>query len=69
MTAEVRYPKGHTKNPMDDVEVEQKFRNLFRERGDERQCERALQALWNFDGATDIGNDVLKLFVPVISSK
>ncbi|MBI4192589.1 MAG: MmgE/PrpD family protein [Betaproteobacteria bacterium] len=67
-TAEVRYPKGHAKNPMDDAEVEQKFRSLFREYGDERQCERALQGLWDFDRATDIGN-VLKLFLPVIFTK
>ena len=57
---EIRYPKGHVKNPMDDAEVEDKFRELFRQHGDETQCKTILQSLWRFEHAGDIGKDVIK---------
>ncbi len=56
VVAEVRYPKGHINNPMDDKEVEAKFRDMFRAYGDDSQCETALRELWNFERATDIGS-------------
>jgi hypothetical protein len=59
---DIKYPKGHSKIPLDDAEVEQKFRGMFREFGSESQCESALNGLWNFDRASDVG-DVLRLFV------
>lgn len=62
VVSESKYPKGHSRNPISDAELEEKFRSLFREHGDERQCAAALRGLWNFDAATDI-RDVLKLFV------
>ena len=62
LVTEVRYPKGHINNPMDDAEVAAKFRGMFRDFGNERQCEAALDGLWNFDRAKDIG-DVLSLFI------
>lgn len=60
--SEVRYPKGHINNRMDDRELEAKFRDLYRQFGNESQCEQALHALWNFDHATDIAH-VSRLFV------
>lgn len=59
---EVRYPRGHSKNPVDDLELEAKFRSMFREYGNEKQCTMALQAVWNIDRAADVG-EVLKVFV------
>ena len=62
ITTEVRYPKGHAKTPMDDAEVEQKFRDLFLHCGNEGQCDAALKALQNFDRASDVKRDVLQWF-------
>lgn len=61
ITQEIKYPKGHVKNPMDDAEVEAKFRELFRGHGDENQCKKILQSLWSFEHAIDIGKDVIKI--------
>lgn len=62
LRTEVRYPKGHAKNPMNDDDVEQKFRDMFRSQGDARQCEAALQALRNFERVRDVKSDIIKLF-------
>jgi 2-methylcitrate dehydratase len=61
ITQEIKYPKGHAKNPMHDAEVEEKFRELFRGHGDEKLCAKILQGLWKFEHAADIGKDVIKL--------
>ena len=61
LSQEIRYPQGHAKNPMDDAAVEAKFRELFRGRGDENQCRKILQSVWNLEQASDIGRDVIKL--------
>lgn len=58
---EVKYSKGHIKDPMDDKELNEKFRIMFREFGDENQCEGALKGLWNFEHAEDVGK-ILTLF-------
>ncbi|OGA39082.1 MAG: hypothetical protein A3G24_14035 [Betaproteobacteria bacterium RIFCSPLOWO2_12_FULL_62_13] len=47
IASEVRYPKGHINNRMDDRELEAKFRDMFGQLGNESQCEEALHALWN----------------------
>ena len=62
LTTEVRYPKGHARSPMNDGDVEQKFRDMFQEQGDARQCEAALQALRNFERVKDVKSGVIKLF-------
>ena len=62
VATEVRYPKGHVKDPLSDAEIEQKFRSMFRGYGDERQCQSVLDALWKFDHAANVG-DVLKPLV------
>jgi 2-methylcitrate dehydratase len=61
LTQEISYPKGHVRNPMNDAEVEDKFRMLFRGHGNESQCKTILQSLWNCERAVDIVKDVLKL--------
>jgi 2-methylcitrate dehydratase len=58
---EIKYPRGHAGNPMDDAAVEEKFRELFRAHGDASQCDRVLQSVWGFERATDIGTDVIRL--------
>ena len=62
IVTDIRYPKGHNKSPLDDAEVERKFHGMFREFGSASQCAAALDGLWNFDRASDVG-DVLRLFV------
>ena len=63
LTGEVRYPKGHARNPLSDAELNIKFRRIFKEQGRAAQGEAALQALWAFDQAGDI-NDVFALLRP-----
>ena len=60
-TAEVRYPKGHAKNPLTDAELEAKFRRIFTDGGRTAQCEPALQALWAFDRTPDAAARVFGL--------
>jgi 2-methylcitrate dehydratase PrpD len=55
-TAEVRFPRGHSESPVDDAGLEKKFRALFRDYGDTRQCDVALRALWDVDQASDIAH-------------
>ena len=55
LTGEVRYPKGHARNPLSDAELNIKFRRIFKEQGRAAQGEAALQALWAFDKAKDVG--------------
>lgn len=63
ITKDIRYPKGHSKNPMSDAELEQKFHDLWQAYGDAQQGEAVLRALWSLDRAADFGRDVLQLFV------
>lgn len=56
LTGEVRYPKGHARNPLSDAELNIKFRRIFEEQGRAAQCEAALQALWAFDQAKNVGD-------------
>lgn len=52
---EVRDPKGHLSNPLDDADLEDKFRRMFAGYGPEAQCREALSALWNVDRLDDFG--------------
>ncbi|MSP98105.1 MAG: MmgE/PrpD family protein [Betaproteobacteria bacterium] len=62
LTHEIEYPKGHSRNPMDDAQVEDKFRSMFSAVGGTDQCEQALRVLWNIDKAKDI---MIDLFEPL----
>ena len=56
-TASTSYPKGHGKNPLDDSEVGEKFRNLATPTLTDQQCDDALALLWdleNLDGMDDV---------------
>ena len=58
---EIKFPKGHAGNPMDDAAVEEKFRELFRAHADASQCTMVLESLWSFERAHDIRKDVIRL--------
>ena len=60
--AETSHPKGHRLNPMTDSEVEAKFRSLASVELTDRQCQRALQAAWDFDALSDL-NDLYDTLV------
>ena len=54
LTAQNSYPKGHKQNPLDDSEVDAKFRSLAFDEIGERQCERTLKILWTLDDASNM---------------
>jgi 2-methylcitrate dehydratase len=60
VVAEVDNPKGHATSPMEDSDLEAKFRAFFEGYGSNLQCETLLKALWDLDKVREIG-DVLKL--------
>lgn len=62
IVSEIRNPKGDASNPMQDKEIEKKFRDCFKVYGSASQCERALGGLWAIERCRDIG-DVMSLFV------
>lgn len=53
---EVRYPKGHPKDPLTDSEIEEKFRRLASGYFSERKTGEVLKALWSVDGMKDSGD-------------
>ena len=55
LTAQAQHPKGHTKNPMSDADVETKFRSACATHLNEARCDTALDLLWRLDGLDDVG--------------
>jgi 2-methylcitrate dehydratase len=51
---EVRYPRGHARNPMTDAEVEQKFLTATAGSPLDGRQRAVLELLWNLDTATDL---------------
>ena len=62
ISEEAVYPRGSSKNPMSDKEVEEKFKNLTEKYLSEKQIEIAVKTIWDFQKVKDIG-EFLKLFV------
>jgi len=62
LSKEVIYPKGHPKNPMTDLEIEDKFRALGGWYFAGGEIESALKALWKLEEMKDAG-DILRLFI------
>ena len=58
---EVRYAKGHPKNPMSDQEVEAKFRRLSEPVMNTKQIDDALNQLWDMESMNN-AHDILALF-------
>jgi 2-methylcitrate dehydratase len=52
--AETAYPKGHQRNPLQDAELEAKFRHLAQGVLPEVQCRAALAQLWSLDQAANL---------------
>lgn len=59
--AEMLYPTGHAGNPMDDAQVEAKFRDMLDKRVDAAQCERVLQRLWSAEKSQDLCREIFPL--------
>lgn len=57
---EIRYPKGHYRNPMSDAEIESKFREMSEARLGRAGCDAALDALWQLDKSRDM-NEIVAL--------
>ncbi|MBI4191862.1 MAG: MmgE/PrpD family protein [Betaproteobacteria bacterium] len=57
---EIEHPLGHAGNPMNDAQLEEKFRRMFGAVGRSDRCEQALRVLWNFDKAADVSLDVFE---------
>ena len=52
--AQAPYHKGHRLNPMDDGEVEAKFRGLAADVVSTKQCDRVLEQVWGLDDAPNL---------------
>jgi 2-methylcitrate dehydratase len=52
--AEVRYPKGHEKNPMTDGEIEEKFTELCAARLSAEQRKKVIGTLWQLEAMEDV---------------
>ena len=53
-TAHTAYSKGHKNNPLDDKELEGKFRSFASGVLSDMQCEDVLGTIWAIDEATDM---------------
>lgn len=58
---DVRYAKGHPKNPLSDEEIETKFRKLAKGLLPAAQIDQILERLWQLETADDIAG-IFKLF-------
>ena len=54
-SADIPYYRGHWKNPMSEVELEEKFRSLSSDHLTRGQTESILELLWNLEHVEDIG--------------
>ena len=54
LVASTSYPKGHQNNPLDDSELEAKFRGLAVPTITEQQCDLALQLLWDAENLPNL---------------
>jgi 2-methylcitrate dehydratase len=52
--AEVRYPKGHEKNPMTDGEIEEKFTTLCAPQLSAERREKVTETLWQLEAVEDV---------------
>jgi 2-methylcitrate dehydratase len=53
---EVRYPRGHARNPMTDDEVTAKYRANVAGRWSEERASRVAGLVWSLDGAESVGD-------------
>jgi 2-methylcitrate dehydratase len=62
LTKEVEFPRGHAHNPMTDVEVEKKFRQLVEPCYGKDRADRILAACWELEKLRRV-EDIMELFV------
>ena len=55
-TAHTAFSKGHKNNPLDDQELEGKFRGFAAGVLSDTQCDQVLETLWTVDDATDMND-------------
>ncbi|MEE3250019.1 MAG: hypothetical protein VX264_09760, partial [Chloroflexota bacterium] len=53
-TAHTSYSKGHKNNPLDDNELESKFRSFSAGVLSDMQCDQVLESIWTVEEATDM---------------
>jgi 2-methylcitrate dehydratase len=58
---EVRYAKGHARNPLTDAELEAKFRGVFAGQDRVAQGESILRAAWALERSDNVGADLFAL--------
>ncbi len=63
----VSYPLGHSRNPMNDVDIDQKFRPLALRWMSEQNVERLLKALWDIENCQNI-SEIMQLFADCIAA-
>ncbi|OGP13851.1 MAG: 2-methylcitrate dehydratase [Deltaproteobacteria bacterium GWA2_54_12] len=61
ITGEMIYPKGHPMNPMTDLEVEEKFKNLGAWAITENKADEILSKIWELEKMADI-KELMRLF-------
>jgi 2-methylcitrate dehydratase len=54
-TEQAEYPKGHSRNPMTDADIETKFRDLAENVLSKAQAAGALETLWRLDEVSKMG--------------
>jgi 2-methylcitrate dehydratase len=64
----ISYPLGHNKNPMNDADIEQKFRSLAGRLMPEKSVDRLLDELWRIDTCEDV-SEIMGLFADALSGK
>ena len=63
--AETSHPKGHYRNPLTDVEVEEKFRGLASGELGADGCDRVLAKVWDLENSRTLDS----LFESMVSSR
>jgi 2-methylcitrate dehydratase len=64
LLAETNYPKGHSRNPLTDSEVEGKFRDLASPTIGAERCDRVLTEVWNLENAATLDKLFESLVIP-----
>lgn len=65
---QITYPLGHAGNPMNDEQIEQKFRTLALRVMDAKAVDEILDELWSIDTCEDI-SEVMALFADALGGK
>lgn len=63
----IAYPLGHNRNPMNDVDIEKKFRSLALRWMSEANADRILKALWSLETCTGI-SQIMALFAEALAA-